>query len=88
MPLKIKLIARKSTAQILGAQVVGRGGVDKRIDVLASAITAGMTGQDLVHLDLAYAPQFSHSLDAINVAGAAIMQKIAGQMTQIPAELY
>ncbi len=69
-PLFVKAVFKKKTGQLLGAQAVGEEGVDKRIDVFATAIMAKMTAEDLVHLDLAYAPQFSHSLDAVNVIGS------------------
>ncbi|MEO0049273.1 MAG: hypothetical protein RL556_605, partial [Actinomycetota bacterium] len=54
---------------ILGAQAVGEDGVDKRIDVIATAIQNGMTVEELMDLELAYAPQFGSAKDAINIAG-------------------
>ena len=54
---------------MLGAQVVGRSGVDKRIDVIATAIQAGMTAYDLEEVELAYAPQYGSAKDPINMAG-------------------
>lgn len=54
---------------LLGAQAVGREGVDKRIDVLATALRAGMTVEDLVDLDLAYAPPYGMAKDPVNLAG-------------------
>jgi rhodanese-related sulfurtransferase len=57
--------------RLLGAQAVGRDGVDKRIDVLATAIRAGMVVDDLIDLDLAYAPPFGAAKDPVNLAGMA-----------------
>jgi NADPH-dependent 2,4-dienoyl-CoA reductase/sulfur reductase-like enzyme len=65
----IKLIAEEGTGRILGAQAIGEAGVDKRIDVLATAITAKMTVFDLESLDLAYSPPFGSANDPVNVAG-------------------
>jgi NADPH-dependent 2,4-dienoyl-CoA reductase/sulfur reductase-like enzyme/rhodanese-related sulfurtransferase len=67
--MSIKLLFAPVDGKILGAQVVGRGGVDKRIDVLAVAIQAGMTVFDLEEMELAYAPQFGSAKDPINMAG-------------------
>ena len=68
-PVLIKLVAEEGTGRLLGAQVVGELGVDKRIDVLATAITARMSVFDLESLDLAYAPPFGSANDPINTAG-------------------
>ncbi|MFO8083805.1 MAG: FAD-dependent oxidoreductase, partial [Desulfobacterales bacterium] len=65
----IKLIFAPSTGKILGAQIVGKKGVDKRIDVLATAIRAQMTVFDLEQLELAYAPPYSSAKDPVNIAG-------------------
>jgi rhodanese-related sulfurtransferase len=59
----------KDSGKILGAQGVGLDGIDKRIDVIATAIYAGLTVQDLMNLELAYAPAFGSAKDAINQAG-------------------
>ncbi len=67
--MAIKLLFSPGTGRILGAQVVGGKGVDKRIDVLATAIHAGMTVFDLETLELAYAPPYSSAKDPVNVAG-------------------
>lgn len=67
--MSIKLIFDKETGKVLGAQAVGYEGVDKRIDVLATAIRAGMTIYDLTRLELAYAPPFSSAKDPVNMAG-------------------
>ena len=63
------LHVRPDDGLLLGAQAVGRDGVDKRIDVLATALRAGMTVGDLVDLDLAYAPPYGQAKDAVNLAG-------------------
>ncbi len=65
----VKLIVERPSGRILGAQTVGAQGADKRIDVLATAILAGLTVFDLEQLDLAYAPPFSSAKDPVNVAG-------------------
>jgi NADPH-dependent 2,4-dienoyl-CoA reductase/sulfur reductase-like enzyme/rhodanese-related sulfurtransferase len=67
--MHVKLVAENGTGRLLGAQIVGERGVDKRIDVLATALAAGMKVMDLEALDLAYAPQFSSAKDPVNMAG-------------------
>lgn len=67
--MTLKLLFDPTTGQVLGAQAVGGAGVDKRIDVLAVAIQAGMTVFDLEETELAYAPQFGSAKDPINMAG-------------------
>ncbi|NOZ41201.1 MAG: FAD-dependent oxidoreductase [Planctomycetes bacterium] len=67
--LSLKLLFSLDTGKILGAEAVGRSGVDKRIDVLAVAIQAGMTVYDLEEMELAYAPQYGSAKDPINMAG-------------------
>jgi len=69
IPMTIKLIFGKKDGKILGAQIVGYEGVDKRIDVIATAIRAGMTVCDLEKLELAYAPPYSSAKDPVNIAG-------------------
>lgn len=68
-PLTIKIIAEEGTGRLLGAQIVGEDGVDKRTDVLATAIAGRMTVFDLESLDLAYSPPFGSANDPVNVAG-------------------
>jgi NADPH-dependent 2,4-dienoyl-CoA reductase/sulfur reductase-like enzyme/rhodanese-related sulfurtransferase len=65
----IKAVADKATHKILGAQIVGPRGVDKRIDVFVTAITFGAKAEDLFHLDLAYAPPFSTAKDPVMYTG-------------------
>jgi NADPH-dependent 2,4-dienoyl-CoA reductase/sulfur reductase-like enzyme/rhodanese-related sulfurtransferase len=67
--MSLKLLFEPESGKILGAQAVGRNGVDKRIDVLAIAIQAEMTVFDLEEAELAYAPQFGSAKDPINMAG-------------------
>jgi NADPH-dependent 2,4-dienoyl-CoA reductase/sulfur reductase-like enzyme len=67
-PISIKLLAEVGSRRVLGAQIVGQEGAAKRIDVLATAVTAGMTVDDVVDLDLAYAPPFSGVWDAVHIA--------------------
>ncbi len=70
--MTMKVIFEKDTYRILGAQIVGFDGVDKRIDVIATAIRAGMKAYDLAELDLAYAPPYSSAKDPVNMAGFMI----------------
>lgn len=67
--MSIKLLFETPTGKILGAQIVGGDGVDKRIDVIAMAIQAGLSVYDLEEVELAYAPQFGSAKDPINMAG-------------------
>ncbi|MDG2496609.1 MAG: FAD-dependent oxidoreductase [Aquiluna sp.] len=68
-PISIKVLFSPETKKILGAQAIGFDGVDKRIDVIATAIYAGLEIQDLMNLELAYAPAFGSAKDAINQTG-------------------
>lgn len=70
--LTLKVIYDKDTNKILGSQVVGYDGVDKRIDVIATAIRANMMVKELKDLDLAYAPPYSSAKDPVNMAGFII----------------
>lgn len=76
--MHIKLLFAKQDGKILGAQIVGADGVDKRIDVLAVVIRAGMTVYDLQELELAYAPPYGNGKDAINIAGYAAANILDG----------
>jgi len=67
--MSIKVLFSPEKGEILGAQIVGEEGVDKRIDVISTAIRAGMTVYDLEKLELAYAPQFGAAKDPVNMAG-------------------
>ena len=70
--MTVKLIFEKEAYKILGAQVVGYDGVDKRIDVIATAIRAGVKADELKDLDLAYAPPYSSAKDPVNMAGFVV----------------
>lgn len=70
--MTMKVVFEKETYRLLGAQIVGYEGVDKRIDVLATAIFAGLRATDLKDLDLAYAPPYSSAKDPVNMAGFMI----------------
>jgi NADPH-dependent 2,4-dienoyl-CoA reductase/sulfur reductase-like enzyme/rhodanese-related sulfurtransferase len=86
--LIIKAIAERGTGTILGAQVIGPQGVDKRIDVLATAISFGALAEDLFHLDLAYSPPFATTKDPIHYTGMALANAINGKAPLItPSDL-
>ena len=76
--LTIKIIWDRSDGRLLGAQVTGTAGVDKRLDVLATAIRARMKVEDLTDLELAYAPPFGSAKDPVNLAGMAASNIRAG----------
>lgn len=76
--ISIKTLFDPDSGRILGAQLVGFEGVDKRCDVLATAIHAGLTGQDLTELELCYAPPFSSAKDPVNMAGYVIENTRSG----------
>ena len=80
--MTIKVVFEKGTYRLLGAQIVGYEGVDKRIDVLATAIRAGMKATDLKELDLAYAPPYSSAKDPVNMAGFIIENIERGVLKQ------
>ncbi|MFN3336735.1 MAG: FAD-dependent oxidoreductase, partial [Thermomicrobium sp.] len=66
--MTVKMVAEESTGRLLGAQIVGGSGAGKRIDTVATALTAGMTLEEFIYLDLAYAPPFSPVWDPVVVA--------------------
>lgn len=78
--MTIKTIFERKTGKILGAQIVGYEGADKRCDVLATAIRAGMTAMDLTRLELCYAPPFSSAKDPVNMAGYVIENLLTGKV--------
>jgi len=80
MPMTIKLLFTPQEGKLLGAQIVGYDGVDKRIDVLATALRAGMTVFDLQELELAYAPPFSSAKDPVNMTGYAAANLVNGDV--------
>jgi rhodanese-related sulfurtransferase len=79
-PMSTKVIFEKKNGKILGAQIVGFDGVDKRCDVLAVAIRAGMTAYDLARLELCYAPPYSSAKDPVNMAGYVIENTLTGKV--------
>lgn len=80
--MTIKTLFVPSTGKILGAQIVGFEGVDKRIDVMAAAIRGGMTSADLEELELSYAPPFSSAKDPVNMVGYVIENLRTGLVKQ------
>ena len=80
--MTMKVVFEKGTYRLLGAQIVGYAGVDKRIDVLATAIHAGMKATQLKDLDLAYAPPYSSAKDPVNMAGFMIDNIAKGTLRQ------
>ncbi|MGL4864713.1 MAG: FAD-dependent oxidoreductase [Cetobacterium sp.] len=75
----IKAIADRKTGKLLGVQMLGENGVDKRIDVFATLLTFGATVDQLFHLDLAYAPPFSTTKDPVNYTGMILDNAINGK---------
>ncbi|MGI6104780.1 MAG: CoA-disulfide reductase [Raoultibacter sp.] len=84
MTMKVLFERRKN--KILGAQIVGKDGVDKRIDVIATAIRAGMKATDLAELELAYAPPYASAKDPVNMAGFIIENIVTGKVRQFHHE--
>ncbi|CAM1507500.1 Fc.00g071410.m01.CDS01 [Cosmosporella sp. VM-42] len=84
--MTIKLAFQKETGRILGAQIIGKAGVDKRIDVLATAMQFGSTVFDLEHLELAYAPPYGSAKDPVNMAGFVASNVLRGDCEIIHAE--
>ena len=80
--MTMKVVFEKETYRLLGAQIVGYEGVDKRIDVLATAIHAGLKATELKDLDLAYAPPYSSAKDPVNMAGFMIDNISKGTLKQ------
>ena len=80
--MTMKVLFERGTRRILGAQIVGGAGTDKRIDVLATAIRAGLTADELKDLDLAYAPPYSSAKDPVNMAGYMIDNVLSGRVKQ------
>ncbi len=80
--MTMKVLFEKGTYRLLGAQIIGYDGVDKRIDVLATAIRAGMKAYELAELDLTYAPPYSSAKDPVNMAGFIIDNMRSGVVKQ------
>jgi rhodanese-related sulfurtransferase len=79
-PIAMKVLFAPETGRLLGAQAIGHDGVDKRIDVLATGLKAGMTVHDLAELELAYAPPYGSAKDPVNLAGMAAENVLAGDV--------
>jgi rhodanese-related sulfurtransferase len=86
--MHIKLLFSPDEGKILGAQCVGYDGVDKRLDVFATAIRAGLTVFDLEHLELAYAPPYGSAKDPVNMAGFVAANLLRGDVEFWYAEDY
>jgi rhodanese-related sulfurtransferase len=84
--MTLKVLFDPQTGKVLGAQAVGGAGVDKRIDVMAVAIQAGMTVFDLEEMELAYAPQYGSAKDPINMAGFVAGGLLRGEHPQVDVE--
>ena len=80
--MTMKVIFEKGSYKLLGAQIAGYDGVDKRIDVLAASMYAGITALQLKELDLAYAPPYSSAKDPVNMAGFMIENIAEGRLKQ------
>jgi NADPH-dependent 2,4-dienoyl-CoA reductase/sulfur reductase-like enzyme/rhodanese-related sulfurtransferase len=86
LPIVIKVIYEKNTGKILGAQLIGYDGVDKRCDVIATAIRGSMTASDLAELELCYAPPYSSAKDPVNIAGYVIENAILDKVRNVHFE--
>lgn len=84
--MTMKVLFEKETLKLLGAQIIGYDGVDKRIDVLATAMHAGLTAVQLKDLDLAYAPPYSSAKDPVNMAGFLMENLVTGKVKQFHVE--
>jgi NADPH-dependent 2,4-dienoyl-CoA reductase/sulfur reductase-like enzyme len=73
-PITIKLLAEQRSGRVLGAQIIGNEGAAKRIDVIATAVTAGMTVEDMTALDLSYAPPFAPVWDPVLIAARKVSE--------------
>ncbi len=82
--ITLKLLWSPEDGRVLGAQASGKDGVDKRLDIIATALRARMTIEDLVHLELSYAPPFGSAKDVVNVAGFAACNIRDGLLVPVP----
>jgi len=85
-PMVMKLLFEPDGGRLLGAQVVGIDGVDKRIDILATALYAGLSVSDLAAIELSYAPQFGTGKDAVNLAGYVSSNILEGDVDAFHTE--
>jgi len=86
-PLFFKLIFEKPSGKIIGAQAIGKGNVDKRVDVIASFIMLGGTLEDLKELELCYSPMFGTAKDIVNHAALVGMNILNGVFKQVPVTM-
>jgi rhodanese-related sulfurtransferase len=84
--MTLKVVFERETGRLLGAQATGVSGVDKRIDVLSTAMQAGLTVFDLEHLELAYAPPYGSAKDPVNMAGFVGSNVLRGDVQIVHAE--
>ena len=82
--ITLKLLWSPEDGRVLGAQASGKDGVDKRLDIIATALRARMTIEDLVHLELSYAPPFGSAKDVVNIAGFAACNIRDGLLVPVP----
>ncbi len=80
--ITMKVLFDKNSAKLLGAQIIGSDGADKRVDVIATAIRGGLSACDLAELELSYAPPYSSAKDPVNMAGFMIENIITGKVKQ------
>lgn len=85
-PVSLKILFAPDTGKLLGAQAVGEKGIDKRIDVLAVALQAGMTVDDLAEMELSYAPPYGSAKDVVNLAGMAAQNLQDGLLAVLQPE--
>jgi NADPH-dependent 2,4-dienoyl-CoA reductase/sulfur reductase-like enzyme/rhodanese-related sulfurtransferase len=85
-PMVMKIVFEDGSGRLLGAQIVGKEGVDKRIDVLAMAIRGGLSVEDLQHVELGYSPPYGAAKDPINMAGFVGGNMLRGLVQTINAE--
>lgn len=85
-PLHFKLVYETPTGKILGAQAIGKGNADKRIDVIATLITMGGTLEDLKELELSYSPMFSTARDIVNLAALVAQNLLQGHFKQVKVD--
>ncbi|MCJ0932530.1 CoA-disulfide reductase [Virgibacillus halodenitrificans] len=83
VPIALKLVFDKTSGTIYGAQAVGKDSVDKRIDVIATAMKGGLTVKDLPDLELAYAPPYSSAKDPVNMAGYVASNIMEGEVDTV-----
>lgn len=83
-PIHLKLLYRKEDGRVLGAQAVGEEGVERRIDVIATAMRLGATVDDLADLELCYAPQYGAAKDPVNLAGMVATNQRNGDAPALP----